>query len=123
MELRRERPLTRSVRNALLADVAPAAAYGRAYGFERMTDNLGAVIGPLLALGLVAWLGVRAAIGLSVIPGLLVTIQAAVDLAASVIAGTLWTAVSPAAAFTYLVTWMLLALTGLALAARRDTGS
>ncbi|MFJ9948370.1 MFS transporter [Kitasatospora sp. NPDC091207] len=58
-------------RNALLADIVPAAAYGRAYGFERMMDNLGAIFGPLLALGLVAWLGVQWAIGLSVIPGLL----------------------------------------------------
>ncbi|MER6712643.1 MFS transporter [Streptomyces sp. NPDC000877] len=58
-------------RNALLADIVPAEAYGRAYGFERMMDNLGAVFGPLLALGLVAWLGVQWAIGLSVIPGLL----------------------------------------------------
>jgi MFS family permease len=58
-------------RNALLADVVPASAYGRAYGFERMMDNLGAILGPLLALGLVAAVGVRWAIGLSVIPGLL----------------------------------------------------
>jgi MFS family permease len=58
-------------RNALLADVVPPAAYGRAYGFERMMDNLGAVFGPLLALGLVATVGVRWAIGLSIIPGLL----------------------------------------------------
>ncbi|MFG2983096.1 MFS transporter [Streptomyces sp. NPDC048258] len=58
-------------RNALLADIVPAKAYGRAYGFERMMDNLGAIFGPLLALGLVAWLGVQWAIGLSVIPGLL----------------------------------------------------
>lgn len=36
-------------RNALLADVVPASAYGRAYGFERTMDNLGAVIGPLPA--------------------------------------------------------------------------
>lgn len=36
-------------RNALLADVTSPAGYGRAYGFERMTDNLGAVAGPLLA--------------------------------------------------------------------------
>ena len=48
-----------------------STAYGRAYGFERMMDNLGAVFGPLLALGLVAWLGVRTATGLSVIPGLI----------------------------------------------------
>ncbi|GAA3833278.1 MFS transporter [Streptomyces chiangmaiensis] len=58
-------------RNALLADIVPAKAYGRAYGFERMMDNLGAIFGPLLALGLVAWIGVQGAIGLSVIPGLL----------------------------------------------------
>lgn len=58
-------------RNALLADVVPANAYGRAYGFERAMDNLGAILGPLLALGLVAIVGMRWAIGLSVIPGLL----------------------------------------------------
>src|SRR5215217_3813563 len=29
-------------RNALLADIVPAAVYGRAYGFERAMDNLGA---------------------------------------------------------------------------------
>ncbi|WP_239340907.1 MFS transporter [Frankia sp. CiP3] len=58
-------------RNALLADAVAPAAYGRAYGFERMMDNLGAIGGPLLALGLVAAMGVRWAIGLSVIPGLL----------------------------------------------------
>lgn len=58
-------------RNALLADVVPAGAYGRAYGFERAMDNLGAVGGPLLALGFVALVGVRVAILLSVIPGLL----------------------------------------------------
>src|SRR5712692_1290167 len=57
-------------RNALLADLVPAQVYGRAYGFERMMDNLGAVGGPLLALGLVALVGVRTAILLSVIPGL-----------------------------------------------------
>jgi MFS family permease len=60
-------------RNALLADVVPAV-YGRAYGFERMMDNLGAIAGPLLALGLVAALGVRTAIGLSAIPGLLAAV-------------------------------------------------
>ncbi len=58
-------------RNALLADVVTPAAYGRAYGFERMMDNLGAIVGPLLAIGLVAAVGTRNAIGLSIIPGLL----------------------------------------------------
>ena len=58
-------------RNALLADVVAPAAYGRAYGFERMMDNLGAIGGPLLALALVAAVGVRTAILLSIVPGLL----------------------------------------------------
>jgi MFS family permease len=58
-------------RNALLADMVPASAYGRAYGFERAMDNLGAIGGPLLVLGLVSIVGVRLAIILSVIPGLL----------------------------------------------------
>jgi len=61
-------------RNALLADVVPASAYGRAYGFERAMDNLGAIGGPLLALGLVGLIGVRSAILLSIIPGLLATL-------------------------------------------------
>lgn len=58
-------------RNALLADVTTPAVYGRAYGFERAMDNLGAIGGPLLALGLVAAIGVRGAILVSVVPGLL----------------------------------------------------
>ena len=58
-------------RNALLADAVPSESYGRAYGFERALDNLGAVGGPLLALALVAAFSVRTAILLSVIPGLL----------------------------------------------------
>lgn len=58
-------------RNALLADIVPAGAYGRAYGFERAMDNLGAIGGPLLALGLVGLIGVRSTILLSIIPGLL----------------------------------------------------
>ncbi len=58
-------------RNALLADLVPPAAYGRAYGFERMMDNLGAIGGPLLALALVATVGIRMAILVSIVPGLL----------------------------------------------------
>jgi MFS family permease len=58
-------------RNAVLADIVPASVYGRAYGFERAMDNLGAIAGPLLALALVGLVGTRTAIALSVIPGLL----------------------------------------------------
>ncbi len=49
----------------------PAAVYGRTYGFERAMDNLGAIGGPLLALALVGLIGVRGAILVSIIPGLL----------------------------------------------------
>jgi MFS family permease len=61
-------------RNALLADLVPADAYGRAYGFERTMDNLGAIAGPLLALALVTAVGVRGALLLSVVPGLLAAV-------------------------------------------------
>ena len=58
-------------RNALLTDVVEPEAFGRAYGFERALDNAGAIAGPLLALLLVSLVGVRDAILLSVIPGLM----------------------------------------------------
>ncbi len=58
-------------RNAILADSVHPSAYGRAYGFERAADNLGAIVGPLLALALVSIVGLRTAIVLSIIPGLL----------------------------------------------------
>ncbi len=58
-------------RNAILADVVRPEAYGRAYGFERMADNLGAIVGPLLAIPLIALMGVRSAIVVSIVPGLL----------------------------------------------------
>jgi MFS family permease len=61
-------------RNALLADIVHPAVYGRAYGFERAMDNLGAIGGPLLAIALVALVGTRGAIALSVIPGLLAAV-------------------------------------------------
>ena len=57
-------------RDAMLAQLAPAEAYGRAYGLERAGDNLGAVAGPLIAAGLVTALGIRHVLYLSAIPGL-----------------------------------------------------
>jgi len=53
-------------RNALLADATPREAYGRAYGFERLMDNLRVIGGPILALALVAAFSVRTAILLSI---------------------------------------------------------
>jgi MFS family permease len=56
-------------RDSMLATLAPPEAYGRAFGLERAGDNLGAVVGPLLAAALVAWLGIRPAIYFAAIPG------------------------------------------------------
>lgn len=56
-------------RDSILAAVAPARAYGRAFGLERAGDNLGAVAGPLLAAVLVTWIGIRPALYLAAIPG------------------------------------------------------
>jgi MFS family permease len=64
-------------RNALLADLVEPQAYGRAYGFERAMDNLGAIVGPLLALLLVSVTGVRTAILVSIVPGLLAALAIA----------------------------------------------
>jgi MFS family permease len=56
-------------RNALLASLAPQDAYGRAFGFERSMDHLGAVVGPLLGAALVASVGIRSTLYLAAIPG------------------------------------------------------
>jgi MFS family permease len=57
-------------RDSLLASLAPRQAFGRAFGLERAGDNLGAVVGPLLAALLVASLGIRPAFYFALIPGL-----------------------------------------------------
>jgi hypothetical protein len=54
---------------------------------------------------------------------MLATGQSLGNLAASASQGLLWSAVSPTAAFGYLVAWMLLALIGLVITARRVKGS
>ena len=44
------------LRDAILAESVPDEARGKAFGFHRAGDTLGAVIGPLCAVGLLAWL-------------------------------------------------------------------
>ena len=44
--------LRSSPRDALLADSAPPGMRGRVYGFHQAMDNAGAVVGPLVATGL-----------------------------------------------------------------------
>ena len=63
------RGLRSPARDSLLASLAPKEAFGRAFGLERAGDNLGAVVGPLLAAGLVSWVGIRPAIYFAFIPG------------------------------------------------------
>ncbi|OBA59876.1 MFS transporter [Mycobacterium sp. 1100029.7] len=57
-------------RDALLASLSPDWARGRTFGLERAGDNLGAVVGPLLAAALVAAVGIRTTLCLAVIPGI-----------------------------------------------------
>jgi MFS family permease len=48
------------LRNAILAGSVPEEARGRAFGFERAGDTVGAIVGPLLAVGLLAYFHPRA---------------------------------------------------------------
>lgn len=57
-------------RDALIADAVPARARGRAFGFHRALDTLGAVVGPLAGLGLYQLVGhkIRPVLLIAVIP-------------------------------------------------------
>jgi MFS family permease len=62
-----------SPRDALIADAAGDRA-GRAFGFHQAMDNVGAVVGPLLATGLVALhMSIRNVFWIAVIPGVIAT--------------------------------------------------
>ena len=62
-------------RDALLADSVPAERRGVAFGWLRALDHAGAVIGPLVALGLLhAGLSLRDVFFLSLVPGLLAVV-------------------------------------------------
>ena len=60
-------------RDALVADVTPAAIRGRAFGLRQSLDTIGAFTGPLLAIALMAWFGgdMRAVFWVAVIPAAL----------------------------------------------------
>lgn len=65
-------------RNALLADTVPHQAYGNAFGFERAMDTVGALVAPMLALGLLqAGASYRYIFALALIPGTLATLAIA----------------------------------------------
>jgi MFS family permease len=48
-------------RNAILASSIPAESRGKAFGFERAGDTVGAILGPLIAVALLAYFHPRAA--------------------------------------------------------------
>jgi len=71
-----------SPRDALIAETTAAEIHGRAFGFQRAMDHLGAMIGPLLAAAfLAAWPGrFRPLFLLTLLPGLLVVALLALGL-------------------------------------------
>ena len=68
-------------RDAMIADATSAHMRGRAFGFHRALDHLGAVVGSVVAWALLArGMGVRQVIGWSVVPGILALITLTVVL-------------------------------------------
>lgn len=66
------RGLRTPARKALLAEAVTPQTYGRAFGFERTMDTLGAVIAPLVALGLLHFgISQRSVLWLSALPAFL----------------------------------------------------
>jgi MFS family permease len=63
-------------RDALVADVTPPEIRGRAYGLRQALDTVGAFLGPLLAIGLMALFSndMRAVFWVAVVPGLFAVI-------------------------------------------------
>ncbi len=57
-------------RDALIADITPPELRGAAYGLRQALDSVGAVVGPLLAIGFMIWLAndIRAVLWVAVIP-------------------------------------------------------
>ncbi len=64
------------VRKALLAGSVTPETYGCAFGFERMMDTLGAIVGPATAFVLLPWVGHHypTLFALTLIPGLLAVV-------------------------------------------------
>ena len=61
-------------RSAMLADAVPKQALGRAIGFHRTMDTLGAILGPLLATVLLLRLPLRQVFWVAMIPGVLAAV-------------------------------------------------
>jgi len=64
-------------RDVLLTDAVAPAQVGRAFGFERTMDTVGAILGPLCATGLVAVMSVQSAMRWTLLPGALAAVAIA----------------------------------------------
>ncbi len=64
-------------RDVLLTQAVPVERLGRAFGFERAMDTLGAVLGPLSATALVAATNVSTAMRWTLVPGALASLTIA----------------------------------------------
>ncbi len=71
-----------SPRDAMIADAVPTQERGRAFGFHRSADTLGAAIGPLVALFILNVTGgdLRAVFGWTLVPGALAVMLALIFL-------------------------------------------
>jgi MFS family permease len=71
------------LRDAVLSEAITDKTRGKAFGFHRAADTVGAVIGPLLGVGLLG------------------SVNGVGDLISSSVVGILWTAISPVAGFGF----------------------
>ena len=72
------RGIRESPRDAMLAESVKPENYGHAFGFHRMMDTLGAIIGPSLAFVLLPLIGFRNIFLLALVPGMLAVLTFAV---------------------------------------------
>jgi len=72
------RGIRESPRDAMLAESVKPKNYGHAFGFHRMMDTLGAIIGPSIAFILLPLIGFRNIFLLALVPGILAVLVFAV---------------------------------------------
>jgi len=65
------RGIRESPRDALLAEAVESESYGHVFGFHRMMDTIGAIIGPSIAFILLPLIGFRSVFLVALIPGIL----------------------------------------------------
>lgn len=66
--------LRNTPRDALIADSIPESKVGKAFGIHRSIDQLGAIVGPLVAFALLQFIDIRGIFLVSLIPGAIAVI-------------------------------------------------